>query len=621
MTGINEASIASCYIDASALLIMFLLMILSEGFRKNKTPAMRVFRTLCLTLMATCVLSFISHAMYRQPAAWCHTLAVAARTLWMWSAYLTILLWAGYVEKKMYGNKVISVPVKAMYNLPFLLFTALLIVNLFRGIIFTCTPENQFEYTWLYYAIMFVEAMYLVMSMFRIRSYNKKAQKVCFIRVLPIALSIAVGASVRFFLACQADVLGYSIGVLLVYLSMAEELRCLDPDSGLYNLSFLSYLFDLAMAGKYDAHSALVLETTGNLQAGAEILSDTLHQDNDVIRVAENKYLMFSGERNQTALQFLITAVDEAVVKYNQEHPEETTRISARCVMRSNEDDPLAFLHSVRDEKEMGDEMRGVVSMISELDRLDNELKLAADIQINMLPMNFPPFPGRTEFSLYASMTPAKLVGGDFYDFFLIDDDHLALVIADVSGKGVPAALFMMVSKTLIKNQLMTGCDPAAALGQVNQQLSDRNSSMMFVTVWLAVLEISTGKGLACNAGHEKPALLRSGGMFELLTYKHDPIVGVRKKMQFHLREFEMHPGDCLFVYTDGVPEANNAAGKMFGEEQLLIALNREPGADPEELIRHVHGEVDRFADNAPQFDDITMLCFKYYGTENRKES
>jgi len=219
-------------------------------------------------------------------------------------------------------------------------------------------------------------------------------------------------------------------------------------------------------------------------------------------------------------------------------------------------------------DREAGSEMRDIVSMISELDRLDEELKLAAEIQVNMLPMMFPPFPERSEFDLYASMTPAREVGGDFYDFYLTDSDHLALVIADVSGKGIPAALLMMVSKTLIKNQLMSGCDPATALERVNIQLYDRNSSMMFVTVWAAVIEISTGRGMACNAGHENPMFRSADGEFEVLKYRHNIALGISKMAKYTLREFELHSGDCIFVYTDG----------------------------------------------APQFDDLTMLCLKFAG-------
>ena len=288
----------------------------------------------------------------------------------------------------------------------------------------------------------------------------------------------------------------------------------------------------------------------------------------------------------------------------------------------------------IRSKDELGDLSRDIRSMqeqiventghlarmTAERERISTEMNLARKIQESALPGRFPAFPERGEFDLYASMTPAREVGGDFYDFFLIDIDHLALVIADVSGKGIPAALFMMTVKSLIRDQLTAGRDPAAALEHVNAQLSEENDSMMFVTVWLAVVEISTGKGLACNAGHEHPAVLRAGGEFELLVYPHNMFVGGLEKARYRNREFELHPGDSVFVYTDGVPEAVNAAEEMFGEERMTETLNRGPDAEPEALIRRVHEAVNRFAGSAEQFDDITMLCFRYYGAQGRKE-
>ena len=280
------------------------------------------------------------------------------------------------------------------------------------------------------------------------------------------------------------------------------------------------------------------------------------------------------------------------------------SRKKTREIEKKNQEEMIR----VREQMEQENRLR-------EQKRVEEELRMARELQMSALPMEFPPFPDREEFCLYASMTPAKEVGGDFYDFFLIDSDHLALVIADVSGKGIPAAMFMMMSKTLILNQLMAGLDPAAALDRVNRQLCEHNDASMFVTVWLAVLEISTGKGLACNAGHENPALRRADGEYALLKYKHNLFVGVYPNIKYQNREFELRPGDCVFVYTDGVPEAANAAEEMFGEKRLTETLNQRPDAEPEALVRHVHDAVDRFADSASQFDDITMLCFKYCGT------
>ena len=249
-----------------------------------------------------------------------------------------------------------------------------------------------------------------------------------------------------------------------------------------------------------------------------------------------------------------------------------------------------------------------------EQERIVKELNMAREIQGSTLPNIFPPFPDRTEFSLYASMTPARAVGGDFYDFFLVDSDHLALVIADVSGKGIPAALFMMVCKTLINNQLMTGCSPAEALHRVNQQLCERNSSSMFVTVWLAVLEISTGRCQVCNAGHENPCVRRAGGEYELLKYRHNMCVGISELAKYQNREFLFRPGDSVFVYTDGVPEATAAGNEMFGPDRLLAALNENPDSSPDEALHRMKQAVDAFVGDAEQFDDLTMMCLKYIG-------
>ena len=213
-------------------------------------------------------------------------------------------------------------------------------------------------------------------------------------------------------------------------------------------------------------------------------------------------------------------------------------------------------------------------------------------------------------------MTPAKEVGGDFYDFFFVDHDHIALVIADVSGKGVPAALFMMVARTLIKNRTIMGGSPAEILYDVNNQICEGNVAKLFVTVWLGIIEISTGKGMAANAGHEHPAIHRQGKNFSLAIYKHSPAVAILPGMRFREHEFQLMPGDTLFVYTDGVTEANNSEKELFGEERLTEALNRDPEAMPEQLLKNVKAGIDEFVDGTEQFDDITMLSLKYFGPE-----
>ncbi len=246
--------------------------------------------------------------------------------------------------------------------------------------------------------------------------------------------------------------------------------------------------------------------------------------------------------------------------------------------------------------------------------RIGAELNMATAIQESQLPRLFPAFPSRKEFDLYASMTTAKEVGGDFYDFFLVDEDHIAMIMADVSGKGVPAALFMMVSRVLIKSHLQNNESLGEALTNVNNQLCEGNDTGMFVTVWAAVLEISTGKGVAVNAGHEHPVLRRAGGQFELVVYKHFPAVSIMEGFIFKEHEFYMNPGDSLFIYTDGVAEATNADKKLFGSDRMVEALNRDPDAMPEKLLDNVMDGINEFVAGEEQFDDITMMCLRYNG-------
>ena len=261
-----------------------------------------------------------------------------------------------------------------------------------------------------------------------------------------------------------------------------------------------------------------------------------------------------------------------------------------------------------------------IKDITAEKERIGVELNMAKTIQESQLPSYFPPYPDRHEFNIYASMTPAKEVGGDFYDFYWVDDDHLALVMADVSGKGVPAALFMMVSRILIKNRLQSGDSPGKALENVNNQLAGSNELDMFVTVWVAVLEISTGKGVAANAGHEHPVLRRAGWKYELVKYRHSLAVGAMEGVPFGEHGFCLNPGDSIFVYTDGVVEASNEAKELFGTERLLETLNKNPDAAPEEALSNVMEGITEFVKGAEQFDDITMLCLTYYGPDGSRQ-
>ena len=246
-----------------------------------------------------------------------------------------------------------------------------------------------------------------------------------------------------------------------------------------------------------------------------------------------------------------------------------------------------------------------------EKERIGAELQVATQIQSSMLPCTFPAFPEYEEFEIYASMNPAKEVGGDFYDFFLVDKDHLVMVIADVSGKGVPAALFMMITKTLLKNEVQSGASPKTVMETVNNQLLENNEAGMFVTVWLGLYEISTGKLTAANAGHEYPAVKRAGGSFELFKDKHGFVMAGMEDVTYREYTMELHAGDMLFVYTDGVAEATDKNDKLYGVERMVEALNQKKDADAKELCETVRADIDRFVGDAEQFDDITMLALR----------
>lgn len=282
-------------------------------------------------------------------------------------------------------------------------------------------------------------------------------------------------------------------------------------------------------------------------------------------------------------------------------------------IKKINTQDEIQQLASdiVKMEDDIGSYIAHITSITAERERIQAELNVGTKIQRDMLPSVFPAFPDHTDFDIFASMDPAKEVGGDFYDFFLLDDDHLALVIADVSDKGVPAALFMVVAKTLLKNQASFTSSPKEILEAVNDQLCQNNTSKMFVTVWLCIYEISTGKCVASNAGHEYPAIRKANGSFELLKDRHGFVLGGIKNMHHSEYEFELEKGGTLFVYTDGVPEASNEAEEMFGTTRMIDALNLDSSASPADIISNTKNAISRFVGEAPRFDDITMLCIK----------
>lgn len=265
-------------------------------------------------------------------------------------------------------------------------------------------------------------------------------------------------------------------------------------------------------------------------------------------------------------------------------------------------------------EQEINNYIDHLTAVTAEKERMGAELHVATEIQASMLPCIFPAFPGREEFDIYASMEPAKEVGGDFYDFFMVDEDHLALVIADVSGKGVPAALFMVIAKTLLKNSALNGSSPKEILEKVNNQLCENNEAEMFVTVWLGILSISTGEMVCSNAGHEYPAIRRMDGEYELFHDKHGFVLAGMEGVKYREYEVKFNPGDAFFVYTDGVAEATNSSDELFGTKRMIEALNAGKERGCENLLSTVREKIDLFVGDAPQFDDITMLSILYKG-------
>ncbi len=248
----------------------------------------------------------------------------------------------------------------------------------------------------------------------------------------------------------------------------------------------------------------------------------------------------------------------------------------------------------------------------AEKERIGAELDIAKNIQASMLPCIFPAFPERREFDIYATMDPAKEVGGDFYDFFMVDERHLAIVMADVSGKGVPAALFMVIGKTLINDHTVPGKDLGEVFAEVNNMLCESNSEGLFITAFEGVLDLATGEFNFVNAGHEMPFILKAGGEFESYKIRPGFVLAGMENMKYRAGSITLGAGDKIFQYTDGVTEATNSENKLYGMDRLKAALNSVKNAAPAEILGAVKADIDKFVSGAPQFDDITMLCLEY---------
>ncbi len=275
----------------------------------------------------------------------------------------------------------------------------------------------------------------------------------------------------------------------------------------------------------------------------------------------------------------------------------------------------LAFVIDNMEERTF-DYFTSLGKITEEKQRVDAELNLATAIQANMLPNTFPPFPERKEFDLYAAMDPAREVGGDLYDFFMTDEHHLALVIADVSGKGVPAALYMVIAKILIKNHAQMGMSPAEVFTRVNEILCESNRIEMFVTAWMAFIDLRDGQMTVVNAGHNPPLVKSGADGYEYLKLRAGFVLAGMEGMKYRQTELTLKPGDRLFLYTDGVTEATDASEQLYGEKRLKDYLNAHAGDGVRETLDGLRADVDAFVGDAEQFDDMTMLLFDYHPSD-----
>ena len=463
--------------------------------------------------------------------------------------------------------------------------------------------------------------------------------------------------------------------IYLQYIGNGTFCRLVDPDDG-----YLSYGLTDKLDGPYVQYSgqnesipATISETSlGTLVTSFEPVYDNEGSPVALVGVdvsvekmrAEHQRFAMLCIVNALIMASMAAAAGVFFIRHTVTNPLERLAVQTRAFTNKrghyDSGDIIAVdVHSRDEIEDLYNEIRSMekkiveyldhlIKVTGEKERARTELNIAAQIQNDMLPQTFPPFPCRREFDLYASMDPAREVGGDFYDFFMIDDDHLALVMADVSGKGVPAALFMVISKTLIKNITLSGSrsGPGDILSDVNDRLCEGNEDSMFVTVWLGILTISTGQLVSACAGHEYPVFYRRESGFGMEKDPHGPALGTMEGLRYREAYWQMNPGDLLFLYTDGVPEATDASMELFGNERMLEALaeswslenlqSRHSNTDQNDVqtasgkwnfedlqtfLTMFRRHVDDFVGEAPQFDDLTMMCFSYNGSSETPES
>ncbi len=424
-------------------------------------------------------------------------------------------------------------------------------------------------------------------------------------------------------------------------------------ESGLeqYPLGFVNSISDdflknyQAVLNK-EAENSSVFSHADTLGDYVTVMAPVYNSSGDLVAVCgviKTLDLITSG-RSQFLRQLLIWAVILAVIsgtahllfmRYRIVIPLQKIGAETERFTSQKQADTSHLAQDLRSSSEIGDlalaidtmeetivtNVRNLVQITAEKNRIGAELDIAKNIQSNALPKICETFPGRPEIDVCAVMDPAREVGGDFYDCFFLDKDRFCMVIADVSDKGIPAALFMMNSKVLLKTAAMSCDDPAEILSRVNRSLCENNESGMFVTVWLGILDLNTGLIRAANAGHEYP-IIRSGdgSPYELLKDRHGFVLGGFEASRYKEYTIRLHPGGRLFLYTDGLSEASDPDNNQFGTDRILESLNASPEETSEDQVSRIFADVDTFVSGAAQFDDTTVLALRYIGPQTETD-
>ncbi len=405
--------------------------------------------------------------------------------------------------------------------------------------------------------------------------------------------------------------------VLVLAVPIEQNSRCVGVVYGTFTKTVFNSL--IMSTGEFGNSVNLLLDDNGNILASTErlgIISDDVRNFNEVLDIKDKTDSLFSFTSGGEDRIAVITPVGLHDWSFVSVVPGSiVTNISTDITMKVLKIIvvvAVAFLLLIGSIILLFREIKGMAAAQA---RIGAELGVATKIQADMMPYNFPE---RDDISLYATMTPAKEVGGDFYDFFFIDDDHIALVVADVAGKGVPAALFMVITKSILRNvAMMSRQGVGRVLSIANNALCENTRSGLFVTTWLGVLTLSTGELVYANAGHEYPAVKRGNGKFELAVSDNSPPLSAMEDLEFDEERITLEKGDCLFIYTDGVPEAKNAAAERFGTDKMLEILNRDTDKDLVSMLADMKKEIDDFTGNMDPFDDVTMMALRYLGNGN----